>query len=141
MLWKAPTTAGYQEPIDISKLTSLRKLTVCPIFGGDFGAIFWWLNKFLRACSAPNRLLDEITIQVRHRSPESRKLDLQHWKDISDALLSDYFPCLKWLHISISSLMHIKYAEELVEQLNASKFIATLQSHPGLNVDLTSHYC
>ena len=141
MVSQSPT-AEYQEPIDISKLTSLRKLTVCATFRSEpLDNTFWWLNKFLRACSTPNRLLDSITIQVQYRFYKSKNIDLQHWDDISDALLSDHFPSLKWVHISISSLVHLEHAKKIIEQLQSSKFITTFQSRRDLNVDFTFRYC
>jgi len=135
---------SYQEQIDLSKLTSLRKVEIWLQYFIDdrepvltsFLHSFWWLDKLLRACSSTNEMLEDITIQVNFDfGIDCVVHDVGSWKGVADALLGPSFPALKRLTIVV---LHDDgdILKTILAKLNASEHMDRLRSRPDLELKI-----
>ena len=130
---------GPEDPIDLSKLTALRRFAVHLTVEScaPTRTLFPWLSKILRSgCSTSViQQLEELSIRVLYGNDccYSPMINILHWKDTFDTLLDKKFKNLRNLNIDAYSQRDV---EKAVGTLNRSRDIARLRSQRNLVVDI-----
>jgi len=128
------------DPIDLSKLTSLKRFVVhliSTLDDSDLESIDYptipWLNEILQPKNAPpaGQQLEEISILLFSYDKNDLLPDLN---DTFDILLDNRFKTLKKINISIGS--DLEEANKVVDMLNSSEHMAKLRSQEDMVVDV-----
>ena len=134
-------TSDFDDPIDLSKLTSLKRFAVhlnLKNFSADTDVMaistnFPWFNGILLSMDPlpVSQQLEEISILLFYSDPAGNIL--LYLKDTFDILLDNRFKTLKRLNVSISSSAEIVHY--VVDVLNISGHVAKLRQG-GVIVDV-----
>ena len=130
---------GPEDPIDLSKLATLRRFSVSLRVLYDAETIqtpFLWLNRVLRSSysTSANQQLEDILIRLYVSFTHPVVLDILHWKAIFDTLLEDNFQNLRNLKIFVDG--HPEHGDMVVELLENSVDVKRLRARRNLVVDI-----
>ena len=132
------------DPIDLSKLTSLKRFAVHLRVSLDFDysddpeyieSAIPWFNRILQPRNTPpvGEQLEELSVTLFDYDQENVYL-----KDTFDILLDDRFKTLKKINISVGS--ELDEDIDLVDVLDSSEAVAKLRSHGDIVVNVRSKH-